>query len=90
MPFQMFRGCWAQVFDNWEGQPGAAVVSEGASATRERRLLDWANEMETLVTTQVSEAGLSSSKTQAEKSLQRFSGKHVPGITFVCLVGCFW
>jgi hypothetical protein len=43
-----------QVFDNWEGQPGAAVVSEGASATRERRLLDWANEMEALVSTQAS------------------------------------
>ena len=43
----------AQVFDNWEGQPGAAVVSAGGSATRERRLLDWANEMEALVSTQV-------------------------------------
>ncbi len=42
-----------QVIDNWEGQPGAAVVSRGASVTRERALLDWANEMETLVTTQV-------------------------------------
>jgi len=40
--------------DNWEGQPGAAVVAQGASVTRERRLLDWANEMEALVTTQVS------------------------------------
>lgn len=39
--------------DNWEGQPGAAVVAQGASVTRERRLLDWANEMEALVTTQV-------------------------------------
>ena len=43
----------AQVFDNWEGQPGAAVVTAGGSATRERRLLDWANEMEALVSTQV-------------------------------------
>ncbi|CAL8471033.1 g10575 [Coccomyxa elongata] len=41
-----------EVIDNWEGQPGAAVVSRGASVTRERALLDWANEMETLVTTQ--------------------------------------
>lgn len=47
-----FCGC-TQVIDNWEGQPGAAVVSRGASVTRERALLDWANDMEALVTTQV-------------------------------------
>lgn len=46
-------GSLPQVYDNWEGQPGAAVVAAGASVTRERRLLDWATEMEALVTTQV-------------------------------------
>ena len=42
-----------QVMDNWEGQPGAAVLTKGATASRERRLLEWANDMETLVNTQV-------------------------------------
>ena len=42
-----------QVMDNWEGQPGAAVVAPGGTASRERRLLDWANDMEVLVNTQV-------------------------------------
>lgn len=43
-----------QVMDNWEGQPGAAVVAPSGTASRERRLLDWANDMEALVNTQVS------------------------------------
>ena len=42
-----------QVMDNWEGQPGAAVVAPGGTASRERRLLDWANDMEVLVNAQV-------------------------------------
>ena len=42
-----------QVMDNWEGQPGAAVLAKGATASRERRLLEWANDMEALVNTQV-------------------------------------
>ena len=42
-----------QVMDNWEGQPGAAVLAKGASASRERRLLEWANDMEAIVNTQV-------------------------------------
>ena len=42
-----------QVIDNWEGQPGAAVLAKGASASRERRLLEWANDMEAVVNTQV-------------------------------------
>ena len=42
-----------QVMDNWEGQPGAAVLTKGATASRERRLLEWANDMEALVNTQV-------------------------------------
>ncbi|CAK0782270.1 hypothetical protein CVIRNUC_005612 [Coccomyxa viridis] len=41
-----------EVMDNWEGQPGAAVMTKGASASRERRLLEWANDMEALVNTQ--------------------------------------
>ena len=43
-----------QVMDNWEGQPGAAVVAPSGTASRERRLLEWANDMEALVNTQVS------------------------------------
>lgn len=41
-----------EVMDNWEGQPGAAVVAPSGTASRERRLLDWANDMEALVNTQ--------------------------------------
>ena len=44
-----------QVMDNWQGQPGAAVIAPGGSASKERRLLDWANDMEAIVNTQVSE-----------------------------------
>ncbi len=49
----ILRNIVLQVMDNWEGQPGAAVVAPGGTASRERRLLDWANDMEVLVNTQV-------------------------------------
>ena len=42
-----------EVYDNWEGQPGASVVSGGNKATREGQLLSWATEIEALVSTQV-------------------------------------
>lgn len=44
-----------QVMDNWQGQPGAAVIAPGGTASKERRLLDWANDMEAIVNTQVCE-----------------------------------
>ncbi|KAL0017961.1 hypothetical protein WJX77_011475 [Trebouxia sp. C0004] len=34
------------VFDNWEGQPGAAVMAGGKSSTRESKLLAWATDIE--------------------------------------------
>lgn len=34
------------VFDNWEGLPGASVISGGDVTTREKCLLSWATEME--------------------------------------------
>ncbi len=42
-----------QVVDNWEGAPGAVVVVAGRAATREGRLLAWANEMEATIASQV-------------------------------------
>ncbi|KAK9802867.1 hypothetical protein WJX72_002038 [[Myrmecia] bisecta] len=41
-----------EVYDNWGGQPGAAVVAGGHASTRENRLLTWANEIEALVASQ--------------------------------------
>ena len=41
--------------DNWQGQPGAAVIAPGGTASKERRLLEWANDMEAIVNTQVCE-----------------------------------
>lgn len=35
-----------EVFDNWEGQPGAAVTAGGQSSTRESKLLAWATDIE--------------------------------------------
>ncbi|KAL0046174.1 hypothetical protein WJX82_004787 [Trebouxia sp. C0006] len=35
-----------EVFDNWEGQPGAAVMAGGKSSTRESKLLAWATDIE--------------------------------------------
>ncbi|CAD7704808.1 unnamed protein product [Ostreobium quekettii] len=34
------------VFDNWEGHPGASVISGGNVTTREKCLLQWATEIE--------------------------------------------
>lgn len=34
-----------EVFDNWTGQPGAAVVADGLQGTRESRLTNWAETM---------------------------------------------
>ncbi|KAK9846893.1 hypothetical protein WJX84_008768 [Apatococcus fuscideae] len=44
-----------EVYDNWEGQPGASVISGGNKATREGRLLSWATEIEALVSSQRNE-----------------------------------
>ena len=43
-----------EVFDNWESAPGASVVAAGETSTREGRLLNWANEIESLFASQVS------------------------------------
>ncbi|GAB4813201.1 hypothetical protein N2152v2_000247 [Parachlorella kessleri] len=44
---------FVEVFDNWGGDPGAKVVSDGGPpATREGRLLSWAGEIEAQVATQ--------------------------------------
>ena len=43
-----------EVYDNWEGSPGASVVAAGETTTREGRLLSWANEIEALFASQAS------------------------------------
>jgi len=42
-----------EVFDNWESSPGASVLAAGEKTTREGRLLSWANEIESLFSSQV-------------------------------------
>jgi hypothetical protein len=42
-----------EVFDNWESSPGASVLAGGKTTTREGRLLSWANEIESLFSSQV-------------------------------------
>jgi len=41
-----------EVFDNWTGQPGAAVVADGTQSTREGRLLAWADGLSSQVESQ--------------------------------------
>ena len=62
-----------EVYDNWEGQPGASVVSGGNKATREGQLLSWATEIEALVSTQVL-LHLGSSKLPSYSFLLRSNG----------------
>ena len=42
-----------EVYDNWAGGPGAAVIAAGKSSTRENRLVAWAEDIERLVASQV-------------------------------------
>ncbi|KAK9804633.1 hypothetical protein WJX73_001406 [Symbiochloris irregularis] len=41
-----------EVYDNWAGGPGAAVIAAGKSTTRENRLVAWAEDIERLVASQ--------------------------------------
>ena len=45
--------CQVEVYDNWAGGPGAAVLAAGQSTTREGRLVAWAEDIEQLVASQV-------------------------------------
>jgi hypothetical protein len=34
-----------EVYDNWRNAPGSLVLADGVETTRERKLLEWANDM---------------------------------------------
>eukprot|EP00884_Botryococcus_braunii_P010877 jgi/Botrbrau1/19791/Bobra.0124s0039.1 len=59
------------VYDNWEGSPGAKVMVGGTALSREKRLLTWAQEIEALVHEQRGQMRLSKIELQSAQEEAR-------------------
>jgi len=55
------------VHDNWEGGPGASVLSKDGSVTRENQLLSWANDIEAMMSNTKNQLRQSSMELTAAK-----------------------